>query len=139
MSKKQNPAAIWREFETKTADWSAWLVLRNGDVVAKIVTHYGGRRSPNGLTVRAFVHVLGLPMVRGIARGGGYDMRTAAIASACQHIQDAKLKHLPTTQGEDMYKLALNEQAAKFRALVDQGHDIPHQLRAMGYQVEQVM
>lgn len=137
MAKKQDPDAIWREFETKTQDWSAWLVLRNGDPVAKIVTHYGGRRSPSGLTVRAFVHVLGLPMVRGTARGGGYDMRTAAIGQAVRHLP----KEWPTDKQWDTgtEEFSMKDTLASFLKLVDQGYDIPHQLRAMGFQVEAVM
>lgn len=129
---KQDSAAIWRELETKTRDLSAWVVLRNGEVVAKLITHCGGRNSPNGLTMRGYVHVLGLPVVRGIARGGGYDMRTAALAGACGNLPRtlAGLDHLDATQAKAL---------ADFRALKDQGYDIPHQLRELGYTVEQAL
>ena len=83
MTKKQNADAIRNEFDKITADLSAWAIIdKQGEAVAKVFIRYGGRSSPNGLTVRAFVHVLGLPMVRGISRGGGYDMKSAAVADA---------------------------------------------------------
>ena len=129
MAKKQDPAAIYREQERITADLSAWSITKNGEQVARIVVKYGGRRSPNGLTVRAFVHVLGVPMVRGIARGGGYDMKSAAIVSAVQH-----LDYLDDERSD----LAINGNVNAFRSLQDNGHDIPHQLQTMGYVVDRV-
>lgn len=139
MAKKPDSAAIWRDLEAKTRDISAWVVFKNGEMVAKLITHYGGRNSPNGLTVKGFVHVLGLPCVRGVARGGGYDMRTAALAAACAQIGTREIKYDPRDVGRDLEAIALNAVAEKFRTLKDQGHDVPHQLREMGYTVEQVM
>lgn len=129
MSKKQNPEAIRSEFERATQDLSAWLVQKNGETVAKIVVKYGGRKSPHGLTVRAYVWVLGLPMVRGIARGGGCDMKSAAILSAVQHLNHPMME--PGTVTERV--------GLAFATLKDNGHDIPHQLRELGYAVEWVM
>lgn len=131
MARKQNPDAIRAEFERATQDLRAWLVQKDGETVAKIVVKYGGRTSPHGLTVRAFVHVIGLPMVRGIARGGGYDMKSAAILSACGHIT----YNLRSTA----YEQNISTTCADFRALKDNGYDVPRQLRDMGYQVEWVI
>lgn len=134
MAKKQNPEAIRNEFERMGADLHAWSVTKDGEQVARIVVRYGGRSSPNGLTVRAFVHVLGLPMVRGIARGGGYDMKTAAIWGACLN--------LPMIGPGNMLRAqqpGVCDTVDAFKALRDQGHDIPHQLRELGYTVDVVM
>lgn len=130
MTKKQNPDAIYREFENATRDLTAWAVMKGADCVAKIVVKYGGRTSPHGLTVRAYVHVLGVPMVRGIARGGGYDMRTASVAQACKVIAPRDGKAVDAMTAATMQD---------FGKLVDQGYDIPHQLRELGYDVVAVL
>lgn len=129
MAKKQDSVAVWRDLEAKTRDLSAWVVLKDGELVAKLITHYGGRSSPNGLTVKGFVHILGLPCARGIARGGGYDMRTAALSAACQ-----RLDYLDDERSD----LDINRHVNVFRTLKDQGYEIPRQLRELGYTVEQV-
>jgi hypothetical protein len=46
----------------------------------------------------AYVHVLGVPMVRGYADGGGYDKRSAAVESAARKIaeyDDPERVHAP--------------------------------------------
>lgn len=131
MAKKQSSDAVYKDFERVTQDLGAWAVLKNGEYVAKVVTHTGGRRSPNGLTVRAFVHVFGLPMVRGIARGYGYDMRTAAILSAGEQ--------LTYSLRADAYQQRLADVCADFRSLKDNGHDWTSQLSELGYVVEWVV
>ena len=131
---KQNWETVRNDYERITADLYVYSVEKDGEHVARIVVKYGGRRSPNGLTVRAFVHVLGLPMVRGIARGGGYDMKSAAIVDAVQH-----LKPVGNLDTVDAYALPQWTARRNFRNLKDNGHDIPHQLRAMGYTVNEVV
>lgn len=134
MTRKQDDGAIYRRFEQVTRDLTGYVVLRDGESIAKIVVRYGGRSSPNGLTVRAFVHVYGTRMVEGIARGGGYDMRTAAIHAACQ-----KLKVIEAGDIERARQSAMCDAVDAFRTLKDAGWDMPQQLREMGYQVEQVI
>ena len=132
MANKQEPAKIYREFENVTRDFRAWSITKDGEQVARIVVKYGGRRSPSGLTVRAFVHVLGIPTVRGIARGGGYDMTTASIASAVRHLDMREADK----RGNDVAARI----AEQFQTqLKDGGYDIPFQLRALGYVVDMVM
>lgn len=134
MTKQQDPAAIYRELEKITSDLTAWSVTKDGEQVARIVVRYGGRNSPHGLTVRAFVHVLGLPMVRGIARGYGYDMKTAAIVKACSLLTYIPPGNILRAQSPDI--CAAND---AFGALRDNGHDIPSQLRELGYRVDVVI
>lgn len=58
---------------------AAYVVLKDGKRVATIAF----KRPKDGAgRLWAYVHWLGIPMVRGWAGGGGYDKRTAAIASA---------------------------------------------------------
>lgn len=138
MTKKQNASAIRTEFDRVTADDNAWAIFKGSEPVAKVFIRYGGRSSPNGLTVRAFVHVLGLPMVRGISRGGGYDMKSAAVISACEHLPDSKPSHIP---GIGDVLLCGNEAQAvtSLQAIKDAGHTWDQQLTAMGFTVFQVV
>lgn len=123
---------IYAQHDKAFQDISAWCVMKGAERVATIAVKMTGRRSPNGLTCTAYVHVIGLPMTKGIARGGGYDMRTAAIAKAA----NVTMRAAATEQGEESVVGCV---AQDFRSLVDQGHDIPHQLRAMGYECFQVV
>lgn len=118
----------YRAFEKAFRDVQAWIVAKDGKEIARIAVKTTGRSSSAGLTVRAYVHVLGCPMVRGSARGGGYDMTTAAIANAC-----IKLK--PQDCKGELHSL----DATLFKSLEDEGWDIPKQLRDMGYSVFQAV
>ena len=62
---------------------SAYVVLHDGARVAT-VAHKFPRDGAGRLY--AYVHWLGVPMVRGYAGGGGYDKRTAACASAARKL-----------------------------------------------------
>lgn len=134
MSRKQNWETVRKDYERITADLYVWAVSKDGEPVARIVVKYGGRTSPNGLTVRAFVHIWGLQMTRGIARGGGYDMRTAALATACSALPEIPEGNILRAQ-QPLMCAAVDD----FRRVVDQGYDVPRQLEAMGYRVQGVM
>lgn len=138
MSKKQNPEAIYCEFDKATQDLAAWAILNKGEIVAKVVRKTGGRSSPHGLTVRAYVHVLGLPMVRGIARGGGYDMTSEAVLQASKMLPTEKRSHIAGI-GAVCITGSEAQAVTSFRAIKDSGETWAGQLRAMGYTVEQVV
>lgn len=78
---------VYDQHDKAFADVSAWVVTKGGERVATVARKTGGRKSPNGLTVYVYLHVLGLPMVRGIARGGGYSMTDAAFAAAAEKMK----------------------------------------------------
>ena len=131
MTKKQNASAIRTEFDRVTADDNAWAIFKGSEPVAKVFIRYGGRSSPNGLTVRAFVHVLGLPMVRGISRGGGYDMKSAAVADA---VARYNMKEA-LSEGCNAEQL---EVIGAFASAPDSAHWDSH-MRAAGFTVFQVI
>lgn len=67
---------IYDQFDKAFASTTAAVVLdKDGNHVARIVIKHGA-------AVTAYVHWLGTEMVRGQARGGGYDRASAAVASA---------------------------------------------------------
>lgn len=64
---------------------SAYVICRNGELVARIAFKFpkdGAGR------LYAYVHWLGLPMVRGFATGGGYDKGSAACSAAISRMKD---------------------------------------------------
>lgn len=63
------------------ANVSAFVVSRDGEKVATIALKFP--RDGAG-RLYAYVHWLGLPMVRGFAGGYGYDKRTAAVVAAAR-------------------------------------------------------
>jgi hypothetical protein len=70
---------IYAQHDKTFASVSAYVILKDGERVATIALKFpkdGAGR------LYAYVHWLGLPMVRGHAGGYGYDKRSAAIANA---------------------------------------------------------
>lgn len=65
---------------------SAYVVMHGGERVATVAIKYP--RDGAG-RLYAYVHWLGVPMVRGYAGGGGYDKRTAACASAARKLPES--------------------------------------------------
>lgn len=84
-------AKIYAQHDAAFAQVSAFVIIDRGDgfrapskvatVAFKFPPHGHGERR-----VYAYVHWLGLPMVRGWASGCGYDKKTAACASAVSQI-----------------------------------------------------
>ena len=65
---------------------SAYVVMHGADRVATVAIKYP--RDGAG-RLYAYVHWLGVPMVRGFAGGGGYDKRSAACASAARKLPES--------------------------------------------------
>lgn len=80
-------ADIYEQHAAHFARVSAYVVLRNGERVATIAFKFPADGAGR---LYAYVHWLGVPMVRGFANGYGYDKRTAACASAVQRIDWTK-------------------------------------------------
>lgn len=74
---------IYKQHESAFARVSAYVVARDGERVATIAFKYPADGAGR---LYAYVHWLGLPMVRGFAGGYGYDKRSAACANAAKHI-----------------------------------------------------
>lgn len=63
---------------------SAFVIMKDGERVATIAIKFP---ADGAGTLYAYVHWIGIEMVRGFARGYGYDKRTAAIANAVQTLK----------------------------------------------------
>lgn len=70
---------IYEQHDAAFANVSAYIVARNGEKFASIAFKYP--RDGAG-RLYAYVHWLGVPMVRGFAGGYGYDKHSAAVANA---------------------------------------------------------
>lgn len=104
---------------------SAFVIADGGNRVATIAFRFP--RDGAG-RLWAYVHWIGAEMTRGYARGGGYDKKSAAVASAVARLQDA-------TDTENHARLDA------FRdALLDfGGFGWDHKLRNAGFQVWQAV
>jgi hypothetical protein len=74
---------LYRERDLAFQLISAYAVLKDGNHVANINIRYPTGRS---LRLRAFLHVLGTPIAKGFAGGGGYDKKSAALESAAESL-----------------------------------------------------
>lgn len=70
---------IYEHHQKAFARVSAYVVLKNGERVATIAFKFPADGAGR---LYAYVHWLGIPMVRGYAGGYGYDKRSAAVANA---------------------------------------------------------
>lgn len=73
---------IYEQHDATFRHVSAFVILRDGERVATVAFKF----ATSGLSVTAFVHWIGTEMVRGVARGGGYDRKTAACAHAAARL-----------------------------------------------------
>jgi hypothetical protein len=70
---------IYDQHDAAFKSVSAYVVLKDGKVVAKVAFKFGG-------AVTAYVHWIGTEMQRGQAGGGGYDRQSAAVAKAADKL-----------------------------------------------------
>lgn len=100
---------IYEQHKRAFPHTSAYAVLKNGNVVAKIAFKYP--RDGSG-RLYAYVHWIGLPMGRGHASGYGYDKHSAACADWAHKAKDpvdivARLKNYDELGDYDMFRAAL--------------------------------
>lgn len=75
---------IYSQHEAAFAQVSAFVVLKDGERVATIAFKFP--RDGAG-RLYAYVHWIGIEMTRGQASGGGYDKKSAAVASAVERMR----------------------------------------------------
>src|SRR4051812_8286161 len=88
-------ADIYDQHKAAFANVSAFVVLKDGERVATVAIKFP--RDGAG-RLYAYVHWIGLEMVRGSATGYGYDKRSAAVSSAAGKLAaDWRPKHASGT------------------------------------------
>lgn len=85
--------------------------------------------------LQCFLHVLGLPMVKGIANGYGYDKKSAAFADAAKLQYEVKLESWQDITGYD----AQYADAKKIRDCLSEGDSWDNDLRKAGFIVMQAV
>jgi hypothetical protein len=118
---------IYDQHKAAFSNVSAFVVLKDGDRVATVAIKFpkdGAGR------LYAYVHWLGMPMVRGFASGGGYDKRTAACSAAAYQINLNELPAPPVGQDCRAFTAALRK---------DSGYDWTRQLEDAGFTVVQAV
>ena len=122
---------IYKQHEAAFNQVAAYVVMRGPDRVATIAIKYP--RDGAG-RLYAYVHWIGVPMVRGWAGGGGYDKRSAAIAGAARRMTDPPEvnNHWPAerTAAYDAFRAA---------CAADSGRDWSDMLRDVGFAVYQAV
>ncbi len=78
------PANIYDQHRASFAHVSAYVIARNGKQIGTIAFKFP--RDGAGRLL-AYVHFIGIPMVRGYAGGYGYDKQSAACANAAQKMK----------------------------------------------------
>lgn len=109
---------------------SAYVILKNGERVATIAFKFP---KDGASRLWAYVHWLGVPMVRGYAGGYGYDKMTAACASAARRIPALdvdSITHVERRKDQEAFITALEQ---------DGGHNWDTTLRNAGFDVLQAV
>ena len=121
----RNAADVYDQYRASFPHVSAFVIMRDGKQVATVAIKYP--RDGAG-RLYAYVHWLGVPMVRGYAGGYGYDKITAACASAARKIE--RLQDSDNAYWQDAFIQALE---------MDGGHNWDATLRAASFDVLQAV
>ena len=121
----------------------AYCVLKDGQHVAKVSIRY----PQDGVgRVYAYVHFLGIRMVRGDAGGYGYDKTSAAVWKACEEYRKHKVaitaeqfEGLPDSLKDERRAFFSGPVTAFFDAITARGDDWKRGLEQAGYSVFQAV
>lgn len=122
---------IYKQHEAAFARVSAYVVTHDDKRVATIAFKFPADGAGR---LYAYVHWLGLPMVRGFAGGYGYDKRRAACANAAKHMKAPQDDDLTTWERDKEAREAFTDAIAK-----DTGATWESQLRDAGFTVLQAV
>lgn len=86
MTNKTEPGAIYRAHEQAFRHISAYVVLKDGELVARVAFQF----AKSGLRTTCWMHYLSTAMTKAFASGGGYDKLSAAAHKAARVTGDIK-------------------------------------------------
>lgn len=123
-------ADIYKQHQSAFSNVAAHAVLKDGKLAAKIAFKFGN-------AVTAYVHFLGIEMVRGQPGGGGYDRQSAACAYAAEKLAkvDISGSYADGTPHHDVAAVTAFVEALR----KDDGYGWDHHLKAAGFDVRQVV
>lgn len=126
--------AIYEQHDAAFRSVNAYVIVRNRERIATVAIKYP---RDGGVRLYAYVHFLGMPMVRGLAGGGGYDKRSAAVEDAMRKIDPDYFIGPDGNNGEKERR-----DCARFRNAVlkaRDGTDWQKAMAAAGYKVFQAV
>lgn len=133
ISRRRTPD-IYDQHKAAFARVSAFVVVdRAGEPVATVAIRLEGAR---GGRLYAYVHLLGVLMVRGHAGGYGRDKRTASIAAAIAKIPPPQVSQTP---GDRADRLGFNRDKLKAAAAAMSSRDWMRAVEAVGFRVLQAV
>jgi len=116
---------IYDQHKAAFARVEAYIILKDGERVATIAFKFPADDAGRPY---AYVHWLGLEMVRGFAAGGGYDKRSAACAAAARKLAltpEARRDDFPILTYDSFRKaLSLDDALSWDRCLRDAGFTV---------------
>lgn len=123
-------AKVYEQHDAAFRQVSAFVIMKGGERVATIAMKFPADGAGR---LYAYVHWLGIEMVRGHAGGYGYDKRSAAVANAARKMTDPKM--------EDGRPLPMANNYRGFIAalLPDDGRYWDQRLRDAGFTVLQAV
>lgn len=125
---------IYDQRDAAFANVSAFVVMKDNERVATIAFKFP--RDGAG-RLYCYLHVIGLPMVRGYAGGYGYDKRSAAFTDAAKKQTQVKLESWQSADGyAEQYAIA----EAFYTAVASRdGREWNDNLRGAGFTVFQAV
>lgn len=120
--------SIYARHDRVFANVSAYVICdKEGSRVATVAFKFGQ-------AVTAFVHIIGDEMQQAMAKGGGYDRQSAAVASAARKMHEDPL-------GDTLYSDTCKADAIKLRAAMalDGGKGWQDAVRDAGFDVWQAV
>lgn len=130
-------AEIYDLHDKAFAKVSAFVIVKDGERVATVAIKFPADGAGR---LWAYVHWVGIEMVRGHAGGYGHDKRTAAVSSAAGKLpQDLPAEKY--ADGTPHYADKVRADYTAFRAaiLADKGPDWDSALRSAGFKVWQAV
>lgn len=128
---------IYKQHEAAFSNVSAYVIMKDGERVATIAFKFP--RDGAG-RLYAYVHFIGVPMVRAYAGGYGYDKRSAAVTYAAERITQPPLgEYVAGKQWAEIAHIAERERMDAFKAAFVGigGKDWTDALRDAGFTVLQ--
>jgi hypothetical protein len=118
---------IYNQHAASFRQVSAFVILKGADRVATVAIKFPADGAGR---LTAYVHWIGVEMVRGFASGYGYDKRSAACANAAKRIPDDVTGRAGDAESRQAFIDALGD---------DNGHDWTRRLESAGFTVIQAV
>ncbi|PAL23579.1 hypothetical protein [Sphingopyxis sp. GW247-27LB] len=121
---------IYEQHDAAFAQVSAHVILKDGECVATVAMKFGASGR-----VTAYLHWIGVEMVRGHADGGGYDKASAAVEAAARKLDT----DIPGRGTKSKAQNQAHISVFRFSLIQDDGRTWDRCLRDAGFNVLQAV